>query len=182
MKRYLLVEVDIPEEDQDEVNAATWMAATIDVARVNSSPSYHGAWKRGDPIPPHPYRPKVMGEVDPIVAQAIVMKIVTDEARPVTELRKSVPPHVAAATTNALEKLPADRFATAKEFAEALTNPVFTLPMMGPGVAPTSAVANWKQHAFIPLASVTVAAIAVARPHFDLEVGRCAIENSVAKV
>ncbi len=31
-------------------------------------------------------------------AQAIIMKIVTDEARPVTELRKSVPPHVDAAT------------------------------------------------------------------------------------
>ncbi|MCH8146142.1 MAG: serine/threonine-protein kinase [Gemmatimonadetes bacterium] len=65
-------------------------------------------------------------------AQAIVMKIVTDEARPVTELRKSVPPHVAAATTNALEKLPADRFATAKEFAEALTNPAFTLRLTQP--------------------------------------------------
>ncbi|MCH8255367.1 MAG: serine/threonine-protein kinase, partial [Gemmatimonadetes bacterium] len=61
-------------------------------------------------------------------AQAIIMKIVTDDARPVTELRKSVPPHVAAATTKALEKLAADRFETAKEFAAALTNPAFTLP------------------------------------------------------
>ena len=65
-------------------------------------------------------------------AQAIAMKIVMDEARPVTELRKSVPPHVAAATTNALEKLPADRFATAKGFAEALTNPAFTLRLTQP--------------------------------------------------
>ena len=53
-------------------------------------------------------------------AQAIVMKIVTDEARPVTELRKSVPPHVAGATAKSLEKLPADRFETAAKFAEAL--------------------------------------------------------------
>jgi serine/threonine-protein kinase len=46
-------------------------------------------------------------------AQAIIMKIVTDVARPVTELRRSVPPHVAAATAQSLEKLPADRFPSA---------------------------------------------------------------------
>ena len=61
-------------------------------------------------------------------AQAIIMKIVTDEARPVTELRKSVPSHVAAATAKSLEKLAADRFESAAKFAEALTNPAFTLP------------------------------------------------------
>ena len=55
-------------------------------------------------------------------AQQIIMKIVTDVPRPVTELRKSVPPHVAAATAKALEKLPADRFEDAATFAEALTD------------------------------------------------------------
>ena len=64
-------------------------------------------------------------------AQAIIMKIVTDDVRPVTELRKSVPPHVAAATAKSLEKLAADRFGTAKEFAEALTNPASTFPTIG---------------------------------------------------
>jgi len=53
-------------------------------------------------------------------AQAIIMKIVTDEARPVTELRKSVPPNVASAVAMALEKLPADRFKNAADFAQAL--------------------------------------------------------------
>ncbi len=53
-------------------------------------------------------------------AQQIIMKIVTDEARPVTQLRKSVPPHVGAAVAKALEKVPADRFASAHDFAEAL--------------------------------------------------------------
>ncbi len=38
-------------------------------------------------------------------AQAIVMKIVAEDVQPVTELRKSVPPHVAAATGKSLEKL-----------------------------------------------------------------------------
>ncbi len=61
-------------------------------------------------------------------AQAIVMKIVTDEARPVADLRKSVPPNVAASVARSLEKLAADRFESAAKFAEALTNPAFTLP------------------------------------------------------
>ncbi|HSB55768.1 MAG TPA: serine/threonine-protein kinase, partial [Gemmatimonadales bacterium] len=56
-------------------------------------------------------------------AQQIIMKIVTEEAAPVTRLRKSVPPNVAAALAQALEKLPADRFESAKAFADALTNP-----------------------------------------------------------
>ncbi len=52
--------------------------------------------------------------------QAMVAKIMTDAARPPTELRKSVPVHVEAAVLAALEKLPADRIATAAEFARAL--------------------------------------------------------------
>ncbi|HXV86039.1 MAG TPA: protein kinase, partial [Gemmatimonadales bacterium] len=66
-------------------------------------------------------------------AQQIIMKIVTDDARPVTDLRKSVPAHVAAATAKALEKLPADRFDSAKAFAEALTNPAFALATRATG-------------------------------------------------
>ena len=46
------------------------------------------------------------------------MKIVTEEAAPVTRLRKSVPPNVAAAVAKSLEKLPADRFESAKAFAD----------------------------------------------------------------
>jgi eukaryotic-like serine/threonine-protein kinase len=53
-------------------------------------------------------------------AQAIIMKIVTEVAPPVTTRRKSVPPHVADALATALEKLPADRFATAADFVAAL--------------------------------------------------------------
>jgi serine/threonine-protein kinase len=73
-------------------------------------------------------------------AQQIIMKIVTDTARPVTELRRSVPPNVAAAVAKALEKLPADRFASAKAFAEALGNPVFaTAHMPAAGASPVGA-------------------------------------------
>ena len=53
-------------------------------------------------------------------AQQIIMKIITERRRPVTTLRKSVPPNVAAAVAKSLEKLPADRFESAKAFADAL--------------------------------------------------------------
>jgi len=58
-------------------------------------------------------------------AQQIIMKIVTDTARPLGELRKAVPPNVAAAVAKALEKLPADRFESARAFAAALGDPAF---------------------------------------------------------
>ena len=53
-------------------------------------------------------------------AQSIVAKVLTDEPRPASELRRSVPSNVDAAIRTALEKLPADRFATMAEFAAAL--------------------------------------------------------------
>ena len=58
-------------------------------------------------------------------AQQIIMKIVTEEAAPVTKHRRSVPPNVAAAVAKSIEKLPADRFESARAFAEALGNPGF---------------------------------------------------------
>jgi eukaryotic-like serine/threonine-protein kinase len=69
-------------------------------------------------------------------AQQIIMKIVTEDAQPVTRLRKSVPSNVTAAVAQALEKLPADRFDSARAFADALTNPSFTSPRSAPGTAP----------------------------------------------
>ena len=60
-------------------------------------------------------------------AQAVIMKIITDTARPVHELRKNVPANVDAALAKALEKLPADRFESAKAFADALGDAGFTV-------------------------------------------------------
>jgi serine/threonine protein kinase len=59
-------------------------------------------------------------------AQQIIMKIIAEPVASVTTLRKSVPPNVAAALGQALEKLPADRFDSAKAFAEALRDVRFT--------------------------------------------------------
>ncbi|HJR36721.1 MAG TPA: protein kinase [Gemmatimonadales bacterium] len=59
-------------------------------------------------------------------AQAIVARVLTGEPEPPRASRKTIPPHVEAAVLQALEKLPADRFASAAEFATALGNPAFT--------------------------------------------------------
>jgi tRNA A-37 threonylcarbamoyl transferase component Bud32 len=61
-------------------------------------------------------------------AQAVIMKIVTDVPRPVGELRRTVPPNVAAAVAKALEKLPADRFESARDFAAAVADPHYGEP------------------------------------------------------
>ncbi len=53
-------------------------------------------------------------------SQAIVARTLTEAPRPLRTERKSIPPHVEAAVLTALEKLPADRFGSAREYAEAL--------------------------------------------------------------
>ena len=58
-------------------------------------------------------------------AQQIIMKIITEQAVPVTALRRTVPPNVEASIARALEKLPADRFDSARAFSEALGNASF---------------------------------------------------------
>jgi serine/threonine-protein kinase len=54
-------------------------------------------------------------------AQAVIAKVLTDRPRGVRASRQSIPVHVEAAIAHALEKLPADRFHSAQEFADALT-------------------------------------------------------------
>ena len=58
-------------------------------------------------------------------AQAIVAKVMASEPEPVATLRRTVPPAVAATVHTALEKLPADRFASAADLGAALVDPNF---------------------------------------------------------
>jgi len=51
--------------------------------------------------------------------------VVTESPRSLTTQRHTIPPQVEAAVLQALEKLPADRFASAADFAAALANPGF---------------------------------------------------------
>ena len=58
--------------------------------------------------------------------QAVLGKIITAESPSIVATRKTVPPNVDATIRRALEKVPADRFATAQEFSRALANRSFT--------------------------------------------------------
>jgi len=95
-------------------------------------------------------------------AQAIIMKIVTEDAQPVNRLRKSVPPNVMAAVAKAVERVPADRFDTAKAFADALGNTAFTYgssaTMSGVGDVPS---ASSRHRTLIHVAVTSVLALAL---------------------
>ncbi len=60
-------------------------------------------------------------------AQAIIAKLMTQEPQPLSTLRNSAPVHVEIAVAKALAKLPADRYSTAREFADALEGKGLTL-------------------------------------------------------
>jgi serine/threonine-protein kinase len=89
-------------------------------------------------------------------AQQIIMKIIAEDAQAVTKLRKSVPRNVAAAVAKSLEKLPADRFESAKAFAEALANPGFTVGRSTSAQAAADVPPRWN---WLSLTLAAVAAI-----------------------
>jgi serine/threonine-protein kinase len=85
-------------------------------------------------------------------AQAIVARLLSADPAPVTEIRKTVPPHVAGAALTALQKLPADRFASTAELARALAeegsfasggHPTATDASRGAGSSRTGTLLPW---------------------------------------
>ena len=52
--------------------------------------------------------------------QSILAKVITEDPAPLAARRRTVPPHIESAVMTAIEKLPADRFATAQRFSDAL--------------------------------------------------------------
>ena len=87
-------------------------------------------------------------------AQAVVAKVMITEPAAPSAQRKTIPPHVEAAVLQALEKLPADRFAGAAEFAAALGNPSFTSPRARSGASARPPV---RSTAWVPWALVVAA-------------------------
>ena len=73
-------------------------------------------------------------------AQAIVAKVVTEKPAALIPQRDTVTEPIEDAVLRALAKLPADRFASAAEFAAALANPTST----GPRRSHRPAVAGWR--------------------------------------
>ncbi len=83
-------------------------------------------------------------------AQAIVAKVLTEKPAPPRHLRERVPEAVEATVLTALEKLPADRFASAAEFAAALAS---EQPTRG-GTAILPAARAGRRRSWVPSAVV----------------------------
>jgi serine/threonine-protein kinase len=64
--------------------------------------------------------------------QAVIAKILSEKPSPISQSRDLVPANVEAAVQRALAKSPADRFKRAAQFADALTNVEFRLPITDP--------------------------------------------------
>jgi serine/threonine-protein kinase len=95
-------------------------------------------------------------------SQAIIARMLTEKPRSMRSTRAAIPEHVELAVQHSLEKLPADRFSTAREFAEAIQ-----------GRGPTGATTLYSATHAAPVAShsqwisrvkdpVVIAAVAVA--------------------
>ncbi|MBA3894743.1 MAG: serine/threonine-protein kinase [Gemmatimonadales bacterium] len=94
-------------------------------------------------------------------AQAVVAKVMTERPRPIYPQRDTVPPAVEHAVLTALEKLPADRFATAAQFAEALHAPSDTARTRIPTGAHSGGAARWRDRLRDPVV-VGLTALAAA--------------------
>ena len=90
-------------------------------------------------------------------AQAVLAKVLTDRPTSVRAVRASVPVNVSMALDRALEKLPADRFASAQALADALTGRS-ALPEV-PAVATRR---GWMPKAFVAVSVVAAGAIGLA--------------------
>ena len=69
--------------------------------------------------------------------QAVVTRVLTEPPRPLVVERPSVPPNVDAAVRTALQKVPADRFSAATDFAAALADPAYGRVEPPAATAPT---------------------------------------------
>jgi Serine/threonine protein kinase len=89
--------------------------------------------------------------------QAIIAKVITEKPTPIHAIRSTVPPQVEFAVDRALAKLPADRWTSAREYADALEGRLsFT--------APSSASTSSRRLAIVPwaIAAAALAALAFA--------------------
>ena len=117
-------------------------------------------------------------------SQAIVAKVLTEQPPPLRPKRPTVPPAAEAAILTALQKLPADRWGSAREFSDALmgtgsrSGPVPTVPMAAAARAPAAgrghsllAWAGWAA----AVVALGIAAWALRRPSRELPPSRLAI-------
>jgi eukaryotic-like serine/threonine-protein kinase len=99
-------------------------------------------------------------------AQAIIARVMTEEPRSLTLQRHTIPANIEAAVRTALEKLPADRFASAAEFAQALKDPHFSAGETGaaaPAGGAGAARAWWRDWRAWNVAAALVLGVALGR-------------------
>ncbi len=94
-------------------------------------------------------------------AQAIVAKVITSDPPNLVSQRKSIPQHVEDAVLKALEKMPADRFASAADFSRALGDASFETTKVIRSKSRSSVdVRRWKIATFaLALVAVTLGGI-----------------------
>jgi eukaryotic-like serine/threonine-protein kinase len=90
-------------------------------------------------------------------SQAVIARVLTERPRSVRASRHAVPEHVDAAIERALEKLPADRFASAHVFAAALVD---ASPVRVPRTTAAAVKPEPRWRAVVPWAIATAAVIA----------------------
>jgi serine/threonine-protein kinase len=94
-------------------------------------------------------------------AQAVLGRVITSVPESVASQRRAVPAHVDAAVSKALEKVPADRFSSAAEFAAALEDETFRHGAMGVTSASRQsrafAAAGWVLLALFGIGFITTA-------------------------
>jgi serine/threonine-protein kinase len=96
-------------------------------------------------------------------AQAVVARVVTESPRPLIPQRHTIPRHVEAAALTALEKLPADRFASAAEFADALKDKSYTSTISREAAAaPAARPGRHRKVSIVVVALGTALAVATA--------------------
>ena len=99
-----------------------------------------------------------------VTVQAIVAKVMSERPVPPSTVRDTVPSHVEAAVISALAKLPADRFASASEFATALGQPTTAVPNVSGSRRALIQATRWRRFVApgIAAAGVLLAVIAWA--------------------
>ena len=94
---------------------------------------------------------------DAATTPAVMSKILTEAPRAIRSERMSVPRNVDAAVQVAMAKLPADRFPTAAQFADALVDPGFALTTEQEAVVRIERVPPWRRLLWPVLTAVALA-------------------------
>jgi serine/threonine-protein kinase len=109
--------------------------------------------------------------------QAIIARVITDTPKSLRLSRASVPEHVELAVAKALEKVPADRFDTAKEFWEVLQGHKTitasrTAAISAGHAAPAHPVTAWRGNRLPWLLAVAASIVAIAASIYGASEGR----------